>query len=95
MFKYASMGEGAARINGVYTPTEQRRKSYASKSLDTFCRTVLLGDFREHHGPKLAPMPRLEALLLFTDLDNATTNHIYPQIGFKPLGDYLHLDFHY
>jgi predicted GNAT family acetyltransferase len=32
-------------------------------------------------------------VVLFTDVDNATSNHVYQRLGFRPLGDRLVLAF--
>jgi predicted GNAT family acetyltransferase len=64
---------GMSRIAPVYTPPEQRRRGYASAV--TAAATQIALD----RGS--------DQVLIFTDLTNPTTNHIYPAIGYQPSGD--------
>ncbi len=61
------------RINLVYTPPEHRRRGYASACVAALSQ--LLIDAGRHH------------CFLFTDLANPTSNHIYQQIGYRPVAD--------
>lgn len=61
------------RVNQVYTPAEHRRKGYASALVAAVSQRVL------DSGCTYAS--------LFTDLANPTSNHIYQEIGYRPLMD--------
>lgn len=65
--------EGMARIAPVYTPAEHRGRGYASAA------TAAASQWALDQGT--------ENVLIFTDLANPTTNHIYPAIGYRPLED--------
>lgn len=70
-------GRGA-RVNLVYTPPEHRQKGYASVCVATLTQRLLDED--------------LDYCLLFTDLANPTSNHIYQSIGYErvcDMSDYL------
>jgi uncharacterized protein len=62
-----------ARINLVYTPPEHRRHGYASACVATLSQRVL------DSGRRFC--------FLFTDLANPTSNHIYQEIGYRPVVD--------
>jgi uncharacterized protein len=62
-----------ARINLVYTPPERRRNGYASACVATLSQHVL------DSGRRFC--------FLFTDLANPTSNHIYQEIGYRPVVD--------
>ncbi|WP_286004135.1 GNAT family N-acetyltransferase [Geitlerinema calcuttense] len=64
----------AARIGPVYTPPEYRRKGYA-----TACVAALSQQFLDRG---------CHSCFLFTDLANPTSNHIYQQIGYRPICDW-------
>jgi len=64
---------GAARIVGVYTPPEHRRKGYAAGL--TWALT--------HH----ALAAGAERVLLHTDLSNPTSNGVYQRLGYRPVHD--------
>lgn len=64
---------GMTRIAPVYTPPGQRGHGYASAV--TAAATQIALD----RGS--------DKVLIFTDLANPTTNHIYPAIGYEPIGD--------
>ncbi|PLR95545.1 GNAT family N-acetyltransferase [Bacillus sp. T33-2] len=61
-------------INYVYTPAEHRNKGYASSCVALQCQQLL----KEY-----------QFCTLYTDLSNPVSNHIYQEIGFKPLIDSL------
>jgi predicted GNAT family acetyltransferase len=61
------------RIGPVYTPTEQRGKGFASALTASVSQMLLDGGRR--------------SVFLFTNLANPTSNHIYRQIGYEPVGD--------
>jgi uncharacterized protein len=66
-------------VGGVYTPTEARRRGYASSCVAALSQRLL------DEGK--------EMVVLFTDLANPTSNHIYQTIGFRPLCDYDEIAF--
>lgn len=66
-------GPGAVRIGPVYTPPGYRGHGYASAA-------TAAAAFR-------ARAAGARHVVLFTDLANPTTNHIYPEIGFRPVYD--------
>ncbi len=61
-------------VNMVYTPPELRRRGYASACVAALSQLLL------DTGWKFC--------CLFTDLSNPTSNHIYQQIGYAPVGDF-------
>jgi predicted GNAT family acetyltransferase len=61
------------RIGPVYTPPERRRKGYASAGTAAVSQ-LLLEEGRQF-------------VFLFTDLANPTSNHIYQEIGYRPVCD--------
>ncbi len=61
------------RVGPVYTPPEYRRKGYAT-ALVAALSQLLLDEGRKY-------------CFLFTDLSNPTSNHIYTQIGYRPVCD--------
>jgi predicted GNAT family acetyltransferase len=62
------------RVGGVYTPPEFRRHGYASAV------TAAVSQFILDSGKKFC--------YLFADLANPTSNHIYQEIGYKPVCDF-------
>jgi predicted GNAT family acetyltransferase len=63
---------GVARVAPVYTPPEQRRRGYGA-AVTAACTADAL-----ERGT--------ERVVLFTDLSNPTSNAIYQQIGYRPIG---------
>jgi hypothetical protein len=61
------------RVSFVYTPPEQRRKGYASACTAALSRRLLDAGY--------------QFCFLFTDLGNPTSNHIYQDIGYRPVCD--------
>ena len=61
-------------ISGVYTPPHYRCCGYATACVAALSRQLLAEGF--------------DYCALFTDLANPTSNHIYQQIGFKPVADF-------
>jgi len=61
-------------IGPVYTPPELRRRGYATACVGELSR-LLLASGREFCA-------------LFADLANPTSNHIYQEIGYRPVCDY-------
>ncbi|MGM0839690.1 MAG: GNAT family N-acetyltransferase [Bacillota bacterium] len=76
--KPVSMARGARRtengitVNFVYTPSEYRKKGYASSVVAELSSLLL----KDH-----------SFCSLYTDLDNPTSNKIYMEIGYKPVCD--------
>ncbi|MEH1928132.1 GNAT family N-acetyltransferase [Nostoc sp.] len=68
-----------ARISIVYTPPEYRRKGYACACVAALSQTLL------NQGNRYC--------FLFTDLANPTSNHIYQEIGYQPVGDWDNYSF--
>jgi predicted GNAT family acetyltransferase len=64
---------GVARVAPVYTPPEHRRRGYGAAITAAITADALARD--------------AEHVVLFTDAANPTTNAIYQQIGFRPIGD--------
>jgi ribosomal protein S18 acetylase RimI-like enzyme len=71
---------GTARIGPVYTPPEQRGHGYAGALTAAVCRELLDAG--------------VEAVVLFADLDNATSTGLYVRLGFEALRDRLVVDLH-
>ncbi|WP_380167846.1 GNAT family N-acetyltransferase [Jannaschia sp. R86511] len=69
---------GMARVGPVWTPPDQRRRGYASALTAEVTAQVLA---RGHRA------------MLFTDLDNPTSNGIYQAIGYRRVGDAAMLRF--
>ncbi len=68
-----------AMVGGVYTPPELRGRGYAS------CCVAGLSQAQLDAGK--------EYCALFTDLANPTSNHIYSEIGYRPICDFKHYVF--
>ncbi|MEV0801475.1 GNAT family N-acetyltransferase [Kribbella sp. NPDC050281] len=69
---------GVCRIGPVYTPPEHRRHGYA-------------GALTSHVSAKV--LAQGNQLCLFTDLANPTSNKIYHQAGYRPVADFVHVEF--
>jgi predicted GNAT family acetyltransferase len=67
------------RIGPVYTPPQERGRGYASR-LTAFVSETLLAE-----GHRFC--------FLYTDVDNPTANHIYQEIGYRPVTDALMVSF--
>lgn len=65
---------GVVRIGPVYTPAEHRRRGYASSAVAAVCRHALGAGARR--------------CVLFTDVDNPTSNKIYASVGFRAFDDW-------
>ena len=61
-------------VSFVYTPPEFRRRGYATACVAELSRLLL------ESGRQFCS--------LFTDLANPTSNHIYQQIGYRPVADF-------
>ncbi|MEE8045888.1 MAG: GNAT family N-acetyltransferase [Dehalococcoidia bacterium] len=60
-------------VGAVYTPPEHRNNGYATALTAAITQKIL--DSGKKH------------VVLYTDLDNPTSNSIYQQIGYKPISD--------
>lgn len=60
-------------VNLVYTPEEFRKKGYASSCVAELSQRLLDEGYAY--------------CALYTDLANPTSNHIYQEIGYRPIGD--------
>jgi predicted GNAT family acetyltransferase len=67
----------AARVAPVYTPPPLRGRGYAHALVAAVC-----GELRAR---------RVQAIFLFTDATNPTSNALYARIGFATVGRHLHL----
>jgi hypothetical protein len=70
---------GVCRIGPVYTPPSCRRKGY--------------GAAVTAHASQAGLAERCDQVVLFTDLDNPTSNAIYQAIGYEPVSDYAHITY--
>jgi hypothetical protein len=70
---------GVSRVNFVYTPPENRRRGYASACVATLTARELATPGR--------------TCMLFTDLENPTSNGIYQAVGYRRIGDAVQLEF--
>ncbi|MEU4190772.1 GNAT family N-acetyltransferase [Kribbella sp. NPDC026611] len=69
---------GVCRVGPVYTPPEHRKHGYAG-ALTSQVSAQILADGNE--------------ACLYTDLANPTSNKIYYQAGYRPVADFVELDF--
>jgi predicted GNAT family acetyltransferase len=67
------------RVGPVYTPPELRRRGYAAAVTAAISRAALDAG--------------ASAVLLFTDLANATSNALYQRLGYRPVEDRIELSF--
>ncbi|TMU90087.1 GNAT family N-acetyltransferase [Streptomyces sp. DASNCL29] len=70
---------GMARVSLVYTPPELRGRGYAGAATAAVSGAARAAGVRE--------------VLLFTDLDNPTSNALYQRLGYRPVEDHLLLSF--
>ena len=70
---------GVVRIGPVYTPPGARRRGYASSAVAAVSRHAL------ENGA--------EACMLYTDLDNPTSNKIYADIGYRRIAEWEEREF--
>ncbi|MGQ9683384.1 MAG: GNAT family N-acetyltransferase, partial [Anaerolineae bacterium] len=66
-------------ITGVYTPPEHRRRGYAGSAVARLSAQLLV------EGRAF--------VAINTDLANPTANHIYYEVGYRPVGDMDELQF--
>lgn len=67
------------RIGPVYTPPAERRRGYATALVAALSTDLL------DHGRRFC--------FLYTDLGNPTSNHIYQEIGYRPVCDAVEIAF--
>lgn len=65
---------GAVRIGPVFTPPERRNRGYASAAVAAASRRALAEGAR--------------SCMLYTDVTNPTSNRIYAQVGYRPIGEW-------
>jgi predicted GNAT family acetyltransferase len=65
---------GVARVGPVFTPPEHRRHGYGAAVTAACTRDALERD--------------ADDVVLFTDLDNPTSNAIYQRLGYLPVSDH-------
>jgi predicted GNAT family acetyltransferase len=70
---------GMVRVAPVYTPRELRGRGYAAAATAAVSREAL----------RLAG-----EVLLFTDLDNSTSNALYQRLGYRPVHDRVLVTLH-
>ncbi len=70
---------GVVRIGPVYTPPPQRRRGYAGSAVAAASRRALAQG--------------AQRCMLYTDLDNPTSNKIYAEVGYRRTGDWEELAF--
>jgi predicted GNAT family acetyltransferase len=70
-------GAVVARIGPVYTPPEHRGRRYGSAITAAVVERLL---------------PEVDAIMLYTDAANPTSNAVYERIGFRHVGDIVDLD---
>ncbi|MEQ4720417.1 GNAT family N-acetyltransferase [Nonomuraea sp. B19D2] len=70
---------GVCRIGPVYTPPSCRRHGYGSAVTA--------------HASAVGLAERCDEVVLFTDLNNPTSNAIYQSIGYEPVSDYAHVNY--
>lgn len=70
---------GVSRIGPVYTPPEVRGRGFGSAVTAAACRWALAAGAGQ--------------VVLFADVANPASNHVYRQLGFTPVGDSLTIAF--
>ena len=73
---------GVVRIGPVFTPVEQRGRGYGGAVTAEVSRIAI------------ASNADAVAVVLFTDLGNATTNRLYQRLGYRPVEDRSVIRFH-
>lgn len=71
---------GQVRVGPVFTPAELRGRGFAGAVTAAVSQAALATGAEE--------------VLLYTDLDNPTSNALYQRLGYRPTGDHLSLLFH-
>ena len=73
MAGYSGPTPHGIRVGAVYTPLQHRKNGYASACVAALSQELLDEGF--------------SFCFLFTDLKNPTSNQIYQEIGYRPVGD--------
>jgi predicted GNAT family acetyltransferase len=73
MARKARPSKNGIVVSLVYTPIEERKKGYASSLVATLSQHLLDEGY--------------QFCSLYTDLSNPTSNHIYREIGYKPIAE--------
>ncbi|NUK06015.1 GNAT family N-acetyltransferase [Streptomyces lunaelactis] len=79
MAAHSPLIAGQSRVASVYTPAGLRGRGYAGAITAAVSRAAL--DAGAEH------------VLLFTDLANPTSNALYQRLGYRPVADYLDVEF--
>jgi predicted GNAT family acetyltransferase len=79
MAGYTGPTPNGIRVGPIYTPQAYRRRGYATAA------TAALSQMLLEQGRRCC--------FLFTDLANPTSNHIYQEIGYRPVVDVDQLEF--
>lgn len=79
MAAYFGDPPGPARVAPVYTPPALRRHGYGGAVTAAITRAAF------QRGHRFG--------MLFTDVGNATSNHVYMTIGYRPVAEWMHLRF--
>ena len=74
MAGFGGATDHAARVNMVYTPRSLRKRGYATNLVASLSQKLL------DSGKKFC--------VLYTDLMNPTSNHIYQKMGYRPVCDW-------
>lgn len=75
-------GPDFASIGAVYTPPELRGRGYSAALCAELSR-FLLSD--------ASPLGAKARVTLFADRANATSNRLYQRLGYRPVGEQVHL----
>jgi RimJ/RimL family protein N-acetyltransferase len=70
---------GVVRVGPVFTPPQYRRRGYGGAVTAAVSRAALAAG--------------ADAVVLFTDLANPTSNALYPRLGYRPVSDRVMLAF--
>lgn len=74
-----SVAAGVSRIQHVYTPPRLRGRGYAAACVSGVVAERLAAG--------------ADRCVLFTDLNNPTSNAVYQRLGFEPVSEHLEIDF--
>jgi RimJ/RimL family protein N-acetyltransferase len=80
MAGFSAVVLGQGRVSPVYTPPELRGRGYAAGATAAASAALMTAGAKD--------------VLLFTDLDNPTSNALYQRLGYRPVDDWVTLDFH-
>ena len=80
MAGFSAVVLGQGRVSPVYTPPELRGRGYAAGATAAATAALMTAGAKD--------------VLLFTDLANPTSNALYQRLGYRPVDDWVTLDFH-